>query len=118
MYGGEGGDDYLVAYGGGSDQMEGGAGGADTFIFTTEVEGKGVVTDFTQGEDLLAIQYDLATTAEDQYERFLEDAVQVGNHVVWTSPDGKYSIRLEDVQLDALSVADFTSVEGELVLAV
>lgn len=115
MYGGEG-DDYLVAYGG-SDQMEGGA-GADTFIFTTEVEGKGVVTDFTQGEDLLAVQYDTATTAMEQYERFLENAVQVGNHVVWTSADGLYTIRLEDVQLDALSVADFTSVEGELVLAV
>ncbi|WP_421704113.1 calcium-binding protein [Aliiroseovarius sp.] len=106
MYGGTG-DDILVTAGG-SDRLEGGA-GADTFVFAPEAPGKAVVRDFTLGEDMLSIDYVTPTTAEEQYDLFLDRAEQVGNHVVWTSEDGLYTIRLENLQLDALDVEHFTS---------
>jgi|GEM_PF-2670754 len=110
MIGGTG-DDILIGDGG--DDAIYGQEGADQFLFTDEgATGNGNVRDFTDGEDVIGITYAGDTTAQEQYDLFIANAVQVGSKVVWTDSAGGYTATFRNLDIDELSAADFIAMDG------
>jgi len=106
---GQGGNDRLSG-GGGNDMLNGGlgndvligGGGADTFIFMT-AEGNDIISDFTNGTDMIDFSdFD----AFNDFDDVMASAVQDGTDVLLTV-DGDSSIRLSNLTLTDLDVTDF-----------
>ena len=127
MYGGDDGD--LIYTGSGNDTALGGAGrdtfmvggegsniligGADSdaFYFANAGDaGDSVIKDFDPFDDLIVIQYVERTNAQEQYDNFMNGALQMGQHVIWTSADGTLVITLNNVELTDFSVDGFVNV--------
>lgn len=115
MNGGTG-DDLLQAAVG-RDILTGGD-GADVFEFTSEyLEGptEMLVRDFNVAEDSLGILMGADFTAQEQFDQFILNATQVGNHVVFDvsqEADTTFTIELRNVDLDDLTVDNFIETEG------
>ena len=104
--GGAGRDTFMVG-GEGSNVLTGGA-DADVFYFAnTGATGDTLIKDFDAVEDLLIIQYAVATTVQDQLDNFVAGAVQAGQVVIWTNGAGTHSITLRNTDLADLTVDNF-----------
>ncbi len=101
------GDDVLFASDG-NDLLSGNA-GADTFVFMGDF-GVTRVTDFDVTEDQLAL-FDGALTAEEMLDLFVASATQVGSTVIYRG-GADIVITLSNVDLDALTAANFTSADA------
>ncbi|MFQ6552353.1 calcium-binding protein [Aestuariibius insulae] len=106
------GDDVLVAVdfyseGDAPDSLKGGA-GADVFQFYEGIyNANAVVVDFNVEEDILNTVQREDTTAQEQFDLFLAGAVQDGDDVVWTDTTGNSTARIENLDLDDLSIDNF-----------
>jgi serralysin len=99
IYGGDG-KDYMVG-GAGDDMLTGGA-DSDTFKFGQVDFGKDVITDFTDGVDVIAID----NTIFGDFADVQAHMQQVGNNVVITY-DANNTITLQNVNIANLGASDF-----------
>lgn len=90
--------DDVISGGRGSDLLTGGE-GADRFVFDLAEPGRDVITDFTDGEDLLVLQGGIGFDAL--------SLTQVNEDVVISWGWDTNSITLQDVDLDSIGIEDF-----------
>lgn len=115
MNGGTGDDLLQIAEG--YDVVTGGA-GADRFEFTTEFipdSTTAIIRDFNVAEDQLSFELGFVSTAQDQFDLFMQYASQDGNHVLFdASADANavFTITLRDVDLNDLTVDQFYGNDG------
>ena len=104
--GGAGRDIFMVG-GEGSNTLSGGA-DADVFYFANSgASGDTLIKDFDPVDEVLIIQYAVATTPQDQLANFIAGAVQAGQDVIWTNDAGTHSITLNNTALTDLTVDNF-----------
>jgi Ca2+-binding RTX toxin-like protein len=125
-HGGQG-DNTIITFGG-TDVIYGGA-GTDTFIFATsevllcevyrftlrsridKVTSNATIQDFNANKDVLALMPTIETTAQEQYDLFLETADAQDNHIVWEYDQGLGVVTINNVSFEDISVANFIGSE-------
>jgi hypothetical protein len=101
-----------------SDRLKGGA-EADVFVFVNQYLydtatgiGPHVVTDFSAAEDALLMDFTAEGTAQASFDDFMANARQAGTDVVYVNPSDGWRIRLLDVDLGDLTLANFLADES------
>ena len=114
---GNNGADTIIG-GAGDDTVTGGA-GADVFVFVNQYLydtatgiGPHVVTDFNAAEDALLMDFTAEGTAQASFDDFMANARQAGTDVVYVNPSDGWRIRLLDVDLGDLTLANFLADES------
>ncbi len=112
---GNAGDD-LIKFADGSDNTLGGT-GADTFVFALGgAVGTSFVADFVVAEDFLVMgdvgfNTQVAHTAQENFDFFLANSVQVVKGVLFTGSDGNLTM-FRNLRIVDLTVANFLTTDG------
>ena len=104
--GGAGRDTFMVG-GEGSNTLSGGADADVLYFANSGASGDMLIKDFDPVDEVLIIQYAVATTPQDQLANFIAGAVQAGQDVIWTNDAGTHSITLNNTALTDLTVDNF-----------